>query len=172
MHPRRDSQKTPRESAEPINKLDGHQQCPVLRKTQREVCRQPQRGFPPQGWKSLMSPQASTDGLLGGSFSARCPGWRGKRSPERMSGGDSGGGKAAGKVPPCQSNGFLLLELSAICSLAPLSRISSMGYTSGFAHQVIKNIHLKITKTSKLEIIQTSSLKTALKQPTTATEKL
>lgn len=154
----------------PLTSWMATKQRPGLRETQRDVCRQIQRGLHPQGCKSLMSPKASTERLLeflclvprldGEGVSSEYVRWRQWRR------------KAAGKVPPCQSHGLLLLELFTICSLAPLSWISSMGYTSGSAHQVIKNTHLKITKTSKLEIIQTSSLKTALKQPATATERL
>ena len=71
-----------------------------------------------------------------------------KRSPARISSGDGAGG-SCWKVPPRRRHGFHLPELSPICSLAPLSWISSTGDISGSAHRVIKNTHLKNGKTKK-----------------------
>lgn len=134
MHPRRDSQNHPGSLLSPLTSWMATKLCPVLRKTQREVWGQPQR------MEVLDASQAKHSWAAGRGFLCQVPRLDGDVRWTQWR------GKAAGKVPPCQSQGFFLLEFFLISILAPLSWISSMGYTSGSAHQVIKNIHLKNSK--------------------------
>lgn len=74
-------------------------------------------GFPSSRMEVLMSPKARTHGLLGGGFSARCLGWMGKASPERMPGGDSGGEKLLERSLHVRGVGFTSLSSSPLAAL-------------------------------------------------------